>query len=208
MKQKIFFLWCIVSSLIEASPFSVDEGGTGLTASTAYAVLCGGTTSINPFQSVSYSGTGTGTQFLFSNGAGAAPTFNPAKEFAYIYTRTGSTITSGSAYLFELNGVMSSGISHSTSSNTDQIIINRAGTYLIVYTSNTSSGTNAIALTVDGGSANAESKVFATVGAFIAGQCILTFTAGQVLRVVNFIGSSITLSSGRVGGSITLRQII
>lgn len=52
---------------------SVPRGGTGLGSATAYAVLCGGTTSTGAFQSVA--SVGTSGQVLTSNGAGALPTF-------------------------------------------------------------------------------------------------------------------------------------
>lgn len=51
----------------------VAGGGTGLTSATAYAVLCGGTTSTGAFQSIA--SVGTSGQALLSNGAGALPTF-------------------------------------------------------------------------------------------------------------------------------------
>lgn len=51
----------------------VANGGTGFATTTAYAVLCGGTTATNPFQPIA--GVGTATQVLTSNGAGALPTF-------------------------------------------------------------------------------------------------------------------------------------
>jgi hypothetical protein len=55
----------------------VAGGGTGVTSNTAYAVLCGGTTTTNPIQSIA--SVGTDGQVLVSNGAGALPTFqNPA----------------------------------------------------------------------------------------------------------------------------------
>lgn len=54
----------------------VADGGTGLSSATAYAVLCGGTTSTGAFQSIA--GVGTATQVLTSNGAGALPTFQDA----------------------------------------------------------------------------------------------------------------------------------
>jgi hypothetical protein len=52
---------------------AVSRGGTGLASATAYAVVCGGTTSTNPLQSIA--GVGTSGQVLTSNGAGALPTF-------------------------------------------------------------------------------------------------------------------------------------
>lgn len=52
---------------------AVDYGGTGRTSHTAYAVLCGGTTSTGAQQSIA--SVGTSGQVLTSNGAGALPTF-------------------------------------------------------------------------------------------------------------------------------------
>lgn len=49
----------------------VAGGGTGITSATAYAVLCGGTTSTGAFQTVS--GLGSANQVLVSQGAGALP---------------------------------------------------------------------------------------------------------------------------------------
>lgn len=51
----------------------VAGGGTGATSFTAFAVLCGGTTSTGPVQPVA--SVGTSGQVLTSNGAGALPTF-------------------------------------------------------------------------------------------------------------------------------------
>lgn len=52
------------------------DGGTGRSSHTAYAVLCGGTTSTAAQQSVA--ALGTAGQVLTSNGAGALPTFQDA----------------------------------------------------------------------------------------------------------------------------------
>lgn len=52
---------------------SVANGGTGRSAHTAYALLCGGTTSTNPQQSVA--SVGTAGQVLTSAGANALPAF-------------------------------------------------------------------------------------------------------------------------------------
>lgn len=51
----------------------VAGGGTGVVSNTAYAVLCGGTTSTGPIQSVA--SVGSAGQILTSNGIGALPTF-------------------------------------------------------------------------------------------------------------------------------------
>lgn len=58
------------------TPVAVADGGTGLSSTTAYAVICGGTTSTNPLQSIA--GVGSAGEVLTSNGAGALPTFQAA----------------------------------------------------------------------------------------------------------------------------------
>jgi hypothetical protein len=55
---------------------TVAQGGTGRASTTAYAVICGGTTSTSAEQSIA--GVGTTGQVLTSNGAGALPTFQDA----------------------------------------------------------------------------------------------------------------------------------
>src|SRR3990167_2437437 len=54
----------------------VADGGTGLSAATAFAVLCGGTTSTAALQSIA--AVGSSGEVLTSNGAGALPTFQAA----------------------------------------------------------------------------------------------------------------------------------
>lgn len=58
------------------SPTPITEGGTGDATFTAYAVICGGTTSTGSLQSVA--SLGTSGYVLTSNGAGALPTFQAA----------------------------------------------------------------------------------------------------------------------------------
>src|SRR3990167_3073553 len=52
---------------------AVIDGGSGRSTATAYAVICGGTVSTNPHQSIA--SVGSSGQILTSNGAGALPTF-------------------------------------------------------------------------------------------------------------------------------------
>lgn len=59
-----------------STPLSVAQGGTGDSSLTAFAVLCGGTTSTGPVQSIA--SVGTAGQVFTSNGAGALPTFQAA----------------------------------------------------------------------------------------------------------------------------------
>jgi hypothetical protein len=69
-------LYSTSASALTAGTLPVVAGGTGVTSATAYAVLCGGTTSTGPFQSIA--SVGTSGQILTSNGAGALPTFQTA----------------------------------------------------------------------------------------------------------------------------------
>src|SRR3954465_14557691 len=59
-----------------SNPITVAQGGTGDASFTAYAVLCGGTTSTAALQNVS--GVGTSGQVLTSNGAGDLQTWKAA----------------------------------------------------------------------------------------------------------------------------------
>lgn len=54
-------------------PFPVSEGGTGLATTTAYGVMCAGTTSTAALQCLS--SVGTAGQVLTSGGASALPSF-------------------------------------------------------------------------------------------------------------------------------------
>jgi hypothetical protein len=59
----------------------VANGGTGRTTNTAYAVICGGTTTGGAEQSIA--SVGTSGQVLTSNGAGALPTFQTLATSAF-----------------------------------------------------------------------------------------------------------------------------
>jgi hypothetical protein len=63
----------ITSGTWTGTTIAIANGGTGDTSLTAYAVLCGGTTSTAAIQSIA--SVGTSGQVLTSNGAGALPTF-------------------------------------------------------------------------------------------------------------------------------------
>lgn len=68
------------------NPISVSSGGTGIASTTAYSVICGGTTSTAPFQNVS--GVGTSGQVLVSNGAAALPTWQTAAVGSWVFLAT------------------------------------------------------------------------------------------------------------------------
>jgi hypothetical protein len=63
-------------SVTGITDITVADGGTGVSSLTAYAVICGGTTSTGAVQSIA--SVGTAAQVLTSNGAGALPTFQDA----------------------------------------------------------------------------------------------------------------------------------
>lgn len=77
--------------LTDGSAVTVAQGGTGVTSTTAYAVLTGGTTSTGALQSVS--GLGTSGQVLTSNGAGALPTWQNAAGGSFSWGATASGTT-------------------------------------------------------------------------------------------------------------------
>lgn len=94
-------LYSTSASALAAGTLPVAAGGTGATSATAYAVLCGGTTSTGAYQSIA--GVGSSGQVLTSNGAGALPTFQAAAGATITGTTTsatyyviGTTSTSGS----------------------------------------------------------------------------------------------------------------
>jgi hypothetical protein len=74
---------------------SVARGGSGRAIATAYAVLCGGTTSTGAHQSVA--SVGTSGQVLTSNGAGALPTFQTPTGTIFPATANQGDIFYGSA---------------------------------------------------------------------------------------------------------------
>lgn len=60
-------------TLTNCTGLTVSGGGTGVASLTAYAVMCGGTTTTGAVQSIA--SVGSSGQVLTSNGAGALPTF-------------------------------------------------------------------------------------------------------------------------------------
>jgi len=80
------------------SPQPVVEGGTGASSLTAYAVVCGGTTSTGAVQSIA--SVGTSGQILTSNGVGALPTFQAVPASSITITGdTGGGLT-GNSFTF------------------------------------------------------------------------------------------------------------
>jgi hypothetical protein len=80
----------------------VANGGTGVASTTAYAVLCGGTTSTAALQPVA--SVGTAGQPLVSGGAGTLPAFGTA-----LVAGGGTGVTSATAYALLAGGTTSTG---------------------------------------------------------------------------------------------------
>lgn len=101
VQTNITSLGTIATGVWNGTPVTVPFGGSGLSSLTAYAVLCGGTTSTGNFQQVS--GLATTGFVLTSNGAGALPTWQVSagsgtvspglqNQLAY-YATNGSTVS-------------------------------------------------------------------------------------------------------------------
>jgi len=82
------------------------NGGTGRATHTAYAVICGGTTTTAPQQSIA--SVGTASQVLTSNGAGALPTFQAAAGGGLTWTVTtvNAGIVAGNGYISNKAGLL------------------------------------------------------------------------------------------------------
>lgn len=72
--------------LTNCTGLPVAGGGTGVASTTAYGVVCGGTTSTSALQSVAV---GTANQALVSAGAGALPSMRSISQT--VYSQTGAT---------------------------------------------------------------------------------------------------------------------
>ncbi len=84
----------------------VANFGTGVQSNTAYAVLCGGTTSTNPIQSIAT--VGTAAEVFTSNGAGALPTFQAAAFVPIPCTEVaeGQSMTVNNSYITNSGGLL------------------------------------------------------------------------------------------------------
>lgn len=86
------------AALTLGTPLPVGDGGIGVASLTAYAVLCGGTTSTGVVQSIA--AVGSSGQVLTSNGPGALPSFSNTTGSGTVNSGTGGQLaiyaTSGS----------------------------------------------------------------------------------------------------------------
>ena len=109
-----------IAALGNALP--VAAGGTGVSSNTAYAVLCGGTTSTNPIQSIA--SVGTAGQVLTSNGAGALPTMQASFLSGMIILWSGSVASIPTGWL------LCDGTS-STPDLRDKFVVGAGSTYAV-----------------------------------------------------------------------------
>lgn len=79
------------------TPIDVQYGGSGRVSHTAYAVICGGTTTTNPQQSIA--SVGNAGEVLTSNGAGALPTFQVNTTFGWsVIAGAAQAMVAGNGY--------------------------------------------------------------------------------------------------------------
>ena len=117
-----------------SSQVTVSKGGTGNTSTTAYAVICGGTTSTGAFQAVS--GVGTSGQVLTSNGAGALPTWQTGgggtADYSCRIKQTGTTSLSTTWTALAFAGEdFDTDTMHDTVTNNTRITFTHAGKYMV-----------------------------------------------------------------------------
>jgi hypothetical protein len=115
----------------------VDNGGTGATSQTAYAVLAGGTTSTGAYQSVA--SVGTSGQILTSNGAGALPTFQAAAASPYVLK---NRIINGAMVISQRNGTNATTTADDYPVDRFQIANNSAATFSAVQSTTAPAGFN------------------------------------------------------------------
>lgn len=157
----------ITSGTWNGSTIGVTYGGTGMTSATAYAVLCGGTTSTGAHQSIA--SVGMSGQLLTSNGAGALPSFQT-------YAGTTSLTTVGTISSGTWNGTAITGTYGGTGVNNGAKTITLGGNLTI-------SGANALTLTTTG----TTTVTLPTSGTLVAGPG--SSTSGNISTFNNTSGT-------------------
>lgn len=173
-----------------SDPVTVAQGGTGDASFTAYAVICGGTTSTAALQSVS--GVGTANQVLTSNGASALPSWQTVPGgMALISTQTVTSptgaivfssmpVSSYTSYWININNVTNS----SSSSPAFQLQMGTGGTLLTsYYAGNNSNPYNSTTLSNSTSATSCLlSPSISTGGAPISGYISLSAPVGYVAQ--------------------------
>jgi len=105
--SQIVTLGTITTGVWTGTDIAVADGGSGRSTATAYAVICGGTTSTAAHQSIA--SVGTSGQVLTSNGAGALPTFQAASGGGLTWneeTGTSATMSVNNGYIANNAGLV------------------------------------------------------------------------------------------------------
>ena len=214
----------------------VAGGGTGDTSFTAYAVICGGTTSTGPLQNVS--GLGTSGQVLTSNGAGALPTWqassssgavtqvtldaatSPITPSAGNITLTGGQVATGvvganvirtrgntaSSATIEIQRSTSSAVSNSALNGVSHFDSSKFGVDTNGFVTFIGSTSN-IPWTDEGGNFNAASNNGYFFTALLTSTLPPTPAQGDVIRIVVDTTSVVTLTAN-TGQKIRIGNVI
>jgi hypothetical protein len=195
-------------------PWTVPNGGTGLTTATAYGLIAGGTTATGAFQSI---GTGSAGQLLQSGGASALPSWTTASfpsgsgtlnhmlrsDGTNWVQTTNTTLTSGdvlagvtSATIGSLNFAGSTIITTGTNTN---LFINPNGTGRTIFDTDTEFASS-VSIQVASVSANAD---------FVLGTFSATDSNASVYYMYKSnsttVGSFSPVVNGEILGLITAR---
>ena len=125
-QNSITTLGTIDTGTWNATPVTVPYGGTGLNSTTAYGVLCGGTTGTNPLQNV---GTGIAGQVLTSSGPGSLPQWmagGGAASFQFSFHQVAHGLSVGNV-----------------------IRINTSGHYVVAQANNTANATSVVGVVIN-----------------------------------------------------------
>jgi hypothetical protein len=195
-------------------PWTVPFGGTGLSTTTAYALIAGGTTATGNFQAL---GTGTAGQLLQSGGSGALPTWTTStfpsgagtlnhmlrSDGTNWVQTTNTTLTSGdvlagvtSATIGDLNF---SGSTIITTGTNENLFINPNGTGRTIFDT-TVDFASSVSVQIAAVSSNAD----LVVGTFSATQSNASVLYMYKSRSTT-VGSFSAVSNGDIAGLVTAR---
>lgn len=181
-----------------AGDVSVADGGTGRSVATAFAVICGGTTSTNPHQSIA--SVGSANDILTSNGAGALPTFQAPAGGGNVTGPGSSTDEAvarfdGAAGTLLQDSVMivsdTGAVTGVTTLNASGLITGTAGLTITTGATSITSGTNAIDIGTD-----AAAKTITIGNATGVSSLLLDSGTGGITLDTTSGAGAITLFSG------------
>lgn len=131
--------------------------------------------------------------------------------YAYIYSDQLQTLAPGDTVSYNNNGLMTSNIVHSTTTNPDQITIMQAGNYRIIVNC-TSTGAMYFAIAINGVIQTYTRYGTNTGGVIQTGSSIISCDVGDIITIVNYSSATTTTLSNtsagnpRISASLTFRQ--